>query len=57
VDNSLGAGKARLSTYSDIKNKANYPSVEDLTKKMNAIAQRLYKNGTITKKQYEGYIK
>jgi hypothetical protein len=57
VDNSLGAGKARLSTYSDIKNKAKYPSVEELTNRMNAVAQRLYKDGIITKQQYEGYIK
>lgn len=61
VDNSLGAGNARLSTYEDIVKKADYPTKETLASEMNSVAERLYKlpegaKGKITKEQYEGYI-
>jgi hypothetical protein len=61
VDNSLGAGNAQLSSYEAIARKANYPSKEELTKRMNEIAKKLYNlpkgaKGKINKEQYEGYI-
>lgn len=61
VDNSFGRGKAKLSTPDKISAKANFPTREELTAKLNAIAQKLYdtkdakgKRG-ITKAQLRGF--
>ena len=57
VDNSLGGPKyATVVDYDTIFNKANYPSVEELTGQFNEIAKRLLDEGTITPEQYAGYI-
>jgi hypothetical protein len=56
VDNSLGAGNAKISTAEAIQKKANYPSKEELTERFNEIAKRLLEAGKITKEQYAGYI-
>lgn len=57
VDNSLGAGKAKLTTLEDIVQKAKYPSVQELTGILNREAKKLLDKGVITKNQYEEYIK
>lgn len=62
IDNSLGPKKQALSTYEEIKRKANYPSPEELTKEFNKIAKKLHeqKNAKgerfISDEEYAGYI-
>lgn len=55
IDNSLGAGKAKLVKREDLEKKVNLPSKEELTAKFNSIAKKLYDNGKITREQYQGY--
>lgn len=57
VDNSLGAGKAKLTTLEDIVKKAKYPSVQELTGILNRKAKELRDSGVITPEQYKEYIK
>lgn len=55
VDNSLGAGNAKIVSRAEIENKANFPSKEVLTEKLNLIAKKLYEKGEITKEQLKGF--
>lgn len=57
IDNSLGLGKQKVVTGDQIAAKANYKSVEELTKQLNAKAKELRDAGEITAEQYENYIK
>ncbi|UOF78922.1 thymidylate kinase [Caudoviricetes sp.] len=57
VDNSLGHGNAKISSFEEINSKANYPSAEELTKQFNTIAKRLLEEGKISQKAYEAYIR
>lgn len=67
IDNSLGAGKAKLVSRAELEAKIKYPPIEQLTKDANAIVKKLYEskkpfideNGVkhfITKQQYESLI-
>lgn len=56
IDNSLGQNKSKLVKREDLEKKVNLPSAEELTKKFNEIAKKLYDNGKITREQYRGYI-
>jgi len=53
VDNSLGAGRARLSSLKELQKKVSYP--KDVKPILDAKIKELYDTGRITKKQYEGY--
>lgn len=57
VDNSLGQGKAKLTTLQDIESKAKYPSVEELTDILNKKVKELYEKGKLTAEQYREYVK
>lgn len=56
VDNSYGFGKAKVSTYNEIANKAKYPSKEELAEQFNKIAKKLYDEGTISPEEYQGFL-
>jgi len=57
IDNSRGPGNQQVTSFQEISKKANYPTVEKLTEEFNNIAKKLYEEGTISKEQYEGYIR
>jgi hypothetical protein len=57
IDNSLGRGKQKLLTFKEISDKIKYPSKEELIKQFNNKAKELYAKGTISKEQYQAYIK
>jgi len=56
VDNSLGKDKSKLVLRKELETKIKYPSIEELTKRLNNRAKELYNEGKITKEQYKGYI-
>lgn len=56
VNNSLGPKNARIMTPEEFAN-IKYPTKERLTQILNERAKELYENGTITKDQYEAYIR
>ena len=55
LDNSLGKGKARLSSFDEILKKANYSG--NLKLKLDTKIKELYAQGRISPKQYKAYIK
>ena len=55
VDNSLGRGKAALTTLDSLKQKVSYPSKSELTQILNGEAKKMLDAGTITPEQYKGY--
>jgi hypothetical protein len=57
IDNSLGRGKAKVSSLDEIKRKANYPTTQELTKKLNILAKRLLEAEQIKPEQYAAYIR
>ena len=46
-----------MTTLNELKSKVKYPTLEELTKKFNNEIKKLYEKGTITKGQYQNYIK
>ena len=57
IDNSLGAGNARVVTRQQLEGKVEYPSVEALTTLFRNKAKQLKKDGTIkTNEQLKGYL-
>jgi hypothetical protein len=56
IDNSLGANNARVIPFEEMQQKIKYPSEKKLTDIFNQKAKELLDNGTISQKQYEGYI-
>lgn len=56
IDNSLGGGKAKVSTLAELEKKIKYPPIEKLTELFNNKAKELYEGGRITKEEYGGYI-
>jgi hypothetical protein len=56
VDNSLGAGNARVVSFDELARKAKDVSVDKLKKELDLIAKKLYDQRKITKEQYQGYI-
>ena len=57
IDNSLGKGNQKITTFAELSKKINYGSVEDLTNKFNKEIKKIYDEGKITKTQYQEYIK
>ena len=67
IDNSLGAGKAKLVSKAELESKIKYPPVEKLTRDANAIIKKLYESKKpfvdeqgvkhfITKEQYNALV-
>jgi len=67
VDNSLGAGKAKLVSLDELVAKIKYPPKDELTAAANKKVRDLYESGqkfvdndgvahTVTKKQYDALI-
>jgi energy-coupling factor transporter ATP-binding protein EcfA2 len=58
IDNSLGAKKARVSSWEEMTKKIKYPSKKELTDIFNKEIKKLYEQGIIkSKEQFEAYIK
>lgn len=54
INNNLGAGKARFMSVADFK---NIKFVDNLKELLNKEIKKIYDAGTITKEQYEAYIR